>query len=273
MKVASYNILSGGFSSYSFDLTTPDRLKLLIKAVGIIDADFIGLIDTFRWDNLYKNSQIASLFGYKKAYCINLNDSRLKKKGHNNGITVLTNLPVEHFETVNLGTRDAVRTTIRLNNEKVDIFSVYLDDLSEDVRIGQVQSLLKFVENDKPTIIMGDLNTLDTEDIVRAEPLINKFAASNPQLYKNMAPVLNEMRRGEVTKILKEFGLQDADKSGEPTAPSKLFPAKIEDAILRIDYAFHTNEIQTINFKVMKGGVFDQSSDHYPIAFQLSIKN
>lgn len=272
MKIASYNILSGGFSSYSYDLVTPERLELLKKAISIIDADFTGLIDTFRWDSLYDNNQIASFFGYRNAYCINLNDSRLKKKGHNNGITVLTNLPVEHFETVNLGTRDAVRTTIRVNNKTVDIFSVYLDDLSEDVRIDQIQSLLKFVEKDKPVIIMGDLNTLDAEDFVREEPLINKFAASNTQLYISMTPVLNEMKRGEVVKILKESGLQDADKSSEPTAPSKLFPAKIEYAILRIDYAFHTNEMQIANFKVMKDGVFDQASDHYPIVFEADIR-
>jgi len=273
MKIASYNILSGGFNSYSYEPSSPERIELLKKAINIINADFIGLIDTFRWDTLYSNSQLTQLFGYKKAYCINLNDNRLKKKGHNNGITVLTNLPVEHFETISLETRDAIRTTLQINSSKLDIFTVYLDDLSEDVRIKQTQALLQYVDHERPTIITGDLNTLSLGDITKVNPLIDKFAANNRQLYESLIPVLNEMKRGEVTKILKEYGLQDADKKGRPTAPSKLFPAKIESAFLRIDYAFHTNKIQILDFKVFKNSVFNQASDHYPIVFDINIRN
>ena len=163
MKIASYNILSGGFNSYGYESSLPERLELLKKAIGIINADFIGLIDTFRWDALYSISQLSELFGYKKAYCINLNDIRLKEKGHNNGITVLTNLPVDQFKTITLETRDAIKTTLQINNNDLDIFTVYLDDLSEDVRVQQTQALLQYVDQTKPTIIMGDLNTLVLE--------------------------------------------------------------------------------------------------------------
>jgi len=273
MRVASYNILSGGFNSYNYHSSSPERLNLLKKAISSINADFIGLIDTFRWNSLYNNKQLAKLFSYKSAYCINLNDSRLKKTGHNNGITVLTNLPVERFETITLETRDAIKTTFRINGNILDIFTVYLDDLSENTRIKQAQALLKYVDQNKPTIIMGDLNTFSLNDIPKVNPLIDKFATDNRQLYKSMLPVLNEMKRGEVIKILKKHGLKDADKSRESTTPTRLFPAKIKKAILRIDYAFHTDKIQIQNFKVLKNPVFDQASDHYPIVFDINIKN
>jgi endonuclease/exonuclease/phosphatase family metal-dependent hydrolase len=255
--------MSGGFSSYNFDSQLPERLNLLKKAVNIINADFIGLIDTFRWDSLYTNRQLVRLFSYKSAYCINLNDDRLIKKGHNNGITVLTNLPLEHFETITIETRDAIKTTLQINGNKLDIFTVYLDDLSEDTRLKQTQSLLKYIDLNVPTIVMGDLNTLSLNDIPKI----------NPQLYEGMRPILNEMKRAEVTKQIEKYGLKDADKNGEPTMPTKLFPAKIENAILRIDYAFHTDDVEIQNFKVLKDSIFDQTSDHYPIVFDIKIKS
>lgn len=269
MKIASYNILSGGFNSYSYESPSPERLEVLKKAIKIINADFLGLIDTFRWDSLFSNNQLTKLFGYKKAYCINLNDIRLKKKGHNNGITVLSNLPVGRFEKITLATRDAIKTTLQIDSKELNIFAVYLDDLSEDVRVKQTQALLKHINKNKPTIIMGDLNTITISDIKKLNPLIDKFAVDNPTLYRNMTPVLNEMKRGRVTKIFEKYGLHDADKSGEPTAPTKLFPAKIENAVLRIDYAFHTDKILIRDFMVAKDSIFNQASDHYPIVFNI----
>ncbi|OGK11470.1 hypothetical protein A2954_06370 [Candidatus Roizmanbacteria bacterium RIFCSPLOWO2_01_FULL_37_12] len=273
MKIASYNILSGGFNSYSYDSSSPERLSMLKTAIKEINADFIGLIDTFRWDKLYNNDQLAGMFSYKKAYCINLNDNRLKKKGHNNGITVLTNLPVLKFDTITIQTRDAIKTTLKINESEMDIFTVYFDDLSEDTRRSQAQALLTYITLNRPTVVMGDYNTMDIEDIPKANPLIDALGKENPQLFENLLPVLNEMKRGEVIKTLRKYGLKDADMNREPTVPTSLFPAKVNKAILRIDYAFHTDNIDVQNFSVLKDSLFDQTSDHYPIVFDVKINN
>jgi len=92
-------------------------------------------------------------------------------------------------------------------------------------------------------------------------------------LSESFMPVLDQMKRGEVTRILERHRFLDADKNGTPTAPSKLFPVKIESALLRVDYAFHTKDIQISNFKVLKDSIFDKASDHYPIVFEVNIKN
>jgi len=263
--------LSGGFNSYNYDSSSPERLDLIKKAIRKINADFIGLIDTFRWDSLYTNKQLAEIFSYTKAYCVNLNDKRLKKKGHNNGITVLTNIPAKKL-TITIQTRDAIKTTLKINGSELDIFTVYLDDLSEETRVKQTKALLKNIDKERPTIIMGDLNTLDLNDISKAQHFIDEFAEGNPRLYEGMKPVLIEMKRGEVIKRLKKFGLNDAGKNGGPTAPTKLFPAKINEPILRIDYALHTKSVMVKNFKVMRGSLFDETSDHYPIVFDAKVK-
>ncbi|MFH2019517.1 MAG: hypothetical protein ABII80_02810 [bacterium] len=213
MRVASHNVLSGGFDSYDEDAKKPKRLELLKEAIKIIDADFIGLIDTFKWDSLYTNSEIAELFGYKSAYCINLEDERLKKIGHNNGITVLTNLEVNIYETINLVTRNAVRASVFIDDILVDIFSVYLDDLSEDTRVIQTNKLLEYMDSKTPTIVMGDLNTLKRADLQLLNPLIDKFFQNNPGLLEGYESVIKDMKRGNVIEILEQHGLKDCSTS------------------------------------------------------------
>jgi endonuclease/exonuclease/phosphatase family metal-dependent hydrolase len=47
---------------------------------------------------------------------------------------------------------------------------------------------------------------------------------------------------------------------------------KIENAFMRLDYAFHTEDVQISNFNVLKDPIFDKVSDHYPIVFEVNIK-
>lgn len=271
MRVASYNVLSGGFDSYDKDIKKPKRLERLKEAIKIIDADFIGLIDTARWDSLYSNSEIAKLFGYKSAYCINLEDERLKKIGHNNGITVLTNLEVNKYETINLVTRDAIRASVLIDGILVDIFSVYLDDLSEDTRIIQVNKLMEYIDSKTPSIIMGDLNSIKRLDLNLLNPLIDKFFQNNPGLLEGYEGVINDMKRGNVIEILEAHGLKDCSIRFSPTQPTKIFPAVVEEPVLRVDYAFVSSKFKTYNFRVLRDSVFDQTSDHYPIVFDCSL--
>ncbi len=45
--------MSGGFSSYTSASSLPERLDLIKQALKKINADFISLIDTFRWDKIF----------------------------------------------------------------------------------------------------------------------------------------------------------------------------------------------------------------------------
>lgn len=267
MRIASYNILSGGFSAYDYALTHPERLSLLKQAISLLNADFVGLIDTFRWDEIFTNEQIADMFGYRSAYCINLNDDRLRKKGHNNGITVLSNVDVESFETVSLTTRDAVRAKLISEGRNIDIFTVYLDDLSEDTRLQQVTELVTQVDLSTPAVLMGDLNALKREDLPYLQPFINRFFRDNPGLATGYKSVLQEMMRGEALDEVEKNGFVDAADTVQATAPTKLFPADIHEPLLRLDYAFYRGDIKITHFAVPRDELFDRASDHYPIVF------
>jgi len=124
MRIASYNIMSGGFNSYTYGYSIPDRLYLLRKAIKLISADFIGLIDTFRWRDIYTEKDLKKLFGYKKVFYINMNDTRVDK---NIGIVVMTNLPVNDFKNVRLYNRDCIKITLIEKKILIDVFTIYLN--------------------------------------------------------------------------------------------------------------------------------------------------
>src|SRR5688500_17551505 len=109
MKFASYNIMSGGFSAYSYERSEPERLPQLQALLSRLNADVVGLVDTFRWDEIYSEEQLRQLFGYQYVACINLNDDRLRKSGHNNGLALFSRVPWQSCVAVRIKTRDALK--------------------------------------------------------------------------------------------------------------------------------------------------------------------
>jgi endonuclease/exonuclease/phosphatase family metal-dependent hydrolase len=139
IKLLSYNIMSGGFLDYDPILPTPERLPLIKEVVSSINADFVGLIDTYRWDTYFSPHELTTLFNYPHVYSVCLNDESLKKIGHDNGISVLSRIPVSDFKTIRLHNRDAIKTSLATGKQQLDIFSVYFDHASEDTRLKQLR--------------------------------------------------------------------------------------------------------------------------------------
>jgi len=191
MEILSYNIMSGGLKDYSDMSNKPERLELLKETIVKEEADFVSLIDTHRWTEIYTVDDLKNIFGYKNAFLVKLDDERLIKKGHDNGITVLTNLEVKNFEKIRLFNRNAIKTEVVFEGKLVDIFSIYLDDMSEDIRLEQIKSLFKLIDKNKPTIFMGDLNTMDIDD-----------KTVLPNLGIELKNILKDMSRGEVIKFI-----------------------------------------------------------------------
>ena len=267
MEILSWNIMSGGFNGYDSTASRPERLELLIKAIKEADVDLVSLVDTHRWNEVFTVNELKEMFGYENAFIVKLDDGRLRVKGHDNGIAILTRLPVKRFETIRLATRNAIKTTMEGG---LELFSVYFDDLSEDTRLKQATILLGLVGN-KMSIIAGDLNTFDRDDLEESKRQIQKLYQQYPQLINGMKPVLDGMARAEVTALLKRRGLTDMGKNAGNTIPSPLFPVRIDVPVLRVDYGFCTPDVKMESFEVLRGGVFDQVSDHCPIKMRVSL--
>lgn len=267
MNILSWNIMSGGFNSYNSTEEIPDRLDLLVSTIKLINADFVSLVDTHRWTEVFSNEDLIRLFGYGYVYSVKLNDDRLISIGHDNGVTVLSRLPVEKFEMIRISGRNAIKTSI----DGFDIFTTYLDDVSEDTRLKQVDMLLKMVKPNIPTVIVGDLNTFENSEVKTSQSALAKLFAQNPK-FIGMKPVMDDMARAEVIRLLELNEFVDTGKNKGNTIPSKLFPIKLDEPILRVDYGLCTPNIKINNFEVLRGEEYDQLSDHYPIKLSISLK-
>ena len=255
--------MSGGFNSYSSEADAPERLNLLKKVIADIDADFVGLIDTFRWKEVFTPSDLRKHFGYKNVFCIDMNDARVDKKI---GLTVLSRFNIQ-CKQLRIYNRNCIKSTIERKGNEYTIFTVYLDDLSEDTRLHEVESLLSQVTR-KNTVIMGDLNTFAKSDLEYMPKDIQSHFRKKPDLHKDLKGVFQEMKRAEVVYLLQKEGFVNGMPTFQPTAPSKLFPGALDAPFVRIDYVFHSKDIQIKRAKVLRSDVLDKTSDHFPIYFE-----
>lgn len=261
-KMIGYNIMSGCFENYNFDSKLTPRFELLKKAIKDINADFIGLVDTYKWKESFLEEFLKEQFGYKHIFCIDMEDDRVEK---NIGITVMTNLDVKEFNIIRAHTRNFIETVL----DGLSIYTCYLDDLSEDVRLLQIKSLLNTIKT--PSIIHGDLNSYSLRDLQKESILREKFIYENKELYLKLQPLTDEMERGEVIKTLEDFGFIDPDKIGIPTMPTKLFPANTVAPFVRVDYLMHTKDITVSNIEVPNTELLNKISDHLPLIAEVKL--
>jgi endonuclease/exonuclease/phosphatase family metal-dependent hydrolase len=267
LEILSWNILSGGFKDYGSSEKTPERIDGLASVIKELRPDIVSLVDTYRWTEVFTVEDLKRIFGYPNVHMVKLEDQRLIKKGHDNGVAVLSRFPDTKIESIWLTTRNGIKTRV----DGIDIFSVYLDDVSEDTRIKQVQAVLDLVDPNFPTIITGDLNTFDENDLDEAKTNLDELSRRYPKPMKSMEAPLNEMKRVEVTQILGNNGFTDLGKNAGNTVPAKLFPLRVEKPIIRLDYAFGNNKVRLEDFKVLADDKFGNLSDHYPIWMRVSI--
>lgn len=254
--------MSGCFENYEQNSKLTNRYELLKKAVAGINADFVGLVDTFKWNETFSIEQLKRDFGYKNVFTVDMDDTRVEK---NIGITVMTNLAVKKFNIVRAFNRNYIETTL----DDLNVYTCYLDDISEDTRLSQVKSLLEQIK--RPAIVHGDLNTFSKKDLSTFDDLAKTFEVNNIALVKKLRPIIEDMRRCEVEKLLKLAGFIDSAEEWIPTMPTKLFPAvQIGDPFIRVDYIFHTKDIVVKDLTVTKGGLSDKVSDHFPLSASIS---
>lgn len=277
MKIAAYNILAGGFNDYGSPADRPERLALLQYAIQEINADVIGLSDTFRWADLFTEQEVKELFGYEYVSFINMNDVRVDKRI---GVAVLSRMPVEQFETVRLATRDCIKATVLMEGKQVALYTAYLDDLAENVRVEQVQVLISHVMEDAKqgmeSIVMGDLNMLAPADVGMRTRIfkdlldvgirIEEIFSDKPYY----ASAIEELYKVEAMPLLSQAGLREPSGSeNQLTAFTPIHDLHLPIPLFRLDHIFHTQGVNSSEFVVHRGGIFEDASDHYPISCQI----
>jgi endonuclease/exonuclease/phosphatase family metal-dependent hydrolase len=267
-KLATYNVMSGGFDAYDPSLPAPQRLAKLQEAVRTINADLVGLTDTYRWHGLYSAEEVAAMFGYAHAALIDMRDERVDPQI---GLCLLSNLPILKSRALRVATRDCLLATVEMEGKPVDVCLVYLDDLSEDTRIAQVTALLAGLSQN-PTIIMGDLNCVSPDQAPAFRAALPGFRAANPAVSEPgnvdyFDKALAGMARAEALAPIYKAGFREiAEGAGTPTAITPLSKFGQAEPVFPIDHIFAAPSIALTDFTAHTGTDFDQASDHYPIS-------
>jgi endonuclease/exonuclease/phosphatase family metal-dependent hydrolase len=275
VKVATYNILGGGFENYSRHGKNPPRLPLIKQVVSEIAADFVTLVDTFRWKEIFTVKDLVDHFGYKYVYHIDIEDDHVDPDV---GITVLTDYEVISSNTIHIDKRNAIKTTVNYCGRDVDLYSVYFDYLKEDSRLKEAKSLISQLDHN-PSIIMGDLNALDPEDFditkTILKNILNLPSINNHHDTGALVQVVQDMLRGEVLPQLYQAGFAPIKdlSSLRPTIPTKFNPYGLITPILRLDHILVSRELEVTTLSVVENTLTDKASDHYPVTAEIDFQS
>ena len=272
VEMLAWNIQSGGFLTYDPNSTNPERGPKIQRAISTIrnqhTTNTICLTDAYRWDEVYGgDSGIATHIGTREARFIRLQDDRLDRKiGAGVGIAFGTNHTIESSRALDLDTRQGLGVILDVGKYGLQIANVYLDDMSEEVRINSIRALVNELEPDMPTILVGDFNALrpDMKGASFSNKAKNIAVKSLAIALSKRSPLgiaVTEMNKRTAIPLIESYGFQDADSLKKmPTAPARL-------PIFGVDYVFSNGLVNISDYRVHPD---TGASDHRPLTFTAS---
>ncbi len=272
MHIASWNVQCGGFVAYNPLLPAPAHGEVVSRVIRRLhDAEKVSsltLLDVYRWNEYYGGETgIARHLGYKQARYTDLDDDRLlRKHGPGIGVVFATDERIIRSEVLRLDTRNALSVTIQHDARPLRIISLYLDDMSEDVRTAQIEALRPVLATDIDTVLLGDCNTVRPhmagapwqyrlgDAVFRGAVFAWRFLPRSYELHQ----ALPQMNRRTIVPLLESLGYTDADAIVK--RPTMYRPAPL----IALDYMFSKN-VRLRNFKILPRAVAGNASDHAPI--------
>ena len=289
VELLGLNVQSGGFDHYrpiDENSNPPEREDALDDFLNAQQQDGVtaaALTDTYGWREYYGSDiQIAEHTGFRWAHHQPLNDDRLTQLyGETQvGVTFATDHAVDERESVpvRLENRDALKTVLKLGNRTLHVFTLYLDDVSDETRERQVRALFSqgVLDLGEPTVLIGDKNSPspdlkgaplkhriddlgfraisfafglvpDRHSLEQILGLINRADKAPTINYYKQA--LRGMNRRTAIRMIEEHGFTDADQTHQPTF-RRGFGRK-----LQLDHIMHRSPtdkpLAVSNFKVI----------------------
>jgi len=271
LKILSWNIEHGGYRSYDDRSPKPMKMEMIIEAVRQVNADVVSLVDVFRWSEVYSSQELGDKFGFENVYMTDFEDKGSKHKNGQLGLVVMTNLTVNRFEKFRAYDRNFIKTSVTVGDKKLDVFSIHLNHASEEKRAKETQKILDLVKINSPTIITGDFNTIDKDDLVDTRKMTDHPIIKVGSIIKKSRPIIVGMYPATITQKFVEARLTDFGKDRGNTFPTFRVPLVLKRPAARLDYAFGSKEVKLLSFKVLRDKKFEKLSDHYPILVEINL--
>ena len=272
MRLASLNVQSGGIDGYNPDVLYPQRMDILKEVISGLDADTIGLIDTYRWVDLFGDEGLIDEFselGYVDARCINMGGKNLEGDGEDKrGVAILSREPMTQVKIIDMCGKNALSAEVTCGEERLTFLSAYLDYYSEAARVRQTKALLESLDLTTPIVVAADLNAInrrppEQQGVRQLGIRMLHAAARNLPKVNDFHRVVADMGKGDVLRIFEEAGLVDADPLQRPT----LHIGNM--GILALDHALYNPQyMEVTEFQVPRGKPYNKASDHFPIVFE-----
>jgi endonuclease/exonuclease/phosphatase family metal-dependent hydrolase len=250
LKIVTYNV--HGWQTSSFK----ENFKLVIESMQQIQPDVLGLNEVDSSHGKTARDTITELsleLGFDHRVC-GLVD------WINFGNALLSRFPFRNLKSTSLIVRDAEeRNAVGADFGHYAIIVTHLDHISEDVRLKQLDTVLRFCQEfRKPHILMGDFNALTREDYTDDEW---------QELVEERRCRRWELPEHKVTSVMKESGYRDAWlESGNC---EKRRTAHVSNPKYGIDYFWLSSDWPTGSVQCCQI-IQDMASDHFPVLLEVN---
>lgn len=277
MRFATYNVMSGGYATYDDAAPSPERMALLAQAVRAVEADVVGLTDTFRWSGELSHETLAETFGYPYTFHADMDDTRVDRRV---GVAVLSRVPLLEPTAVRIHNRSAIRAGISHADlgGAADVVVAYLDDLDEETRILQARGILSHLAPGAPAVLMGDLNAVWPRHVAHVRDKVDAFVEAHPDFRERrdfgsyVEPALTSLYRAEVLPLLARHGFYEPSPDYLPTAFTSLHPWSMPPTF-PVDHVLSRDVgTEQAPYHRHTGPLFERASDHYPLSRDLSVE-
>lgn len=252
MRIASYNLFEGArdTSAQLEDFVVQQEIDVL----SIQEANGWQDGDPSRLDQFAKNTGMES-------YVYGDSNSRFK-------LAIFSRLPIIGSAVYKEGLHHcAVKATVEVNDEPLNIWNVHLNPFGEDQRLAEVRLIAKSLKLNELTLIDGDFNSLSETDQYPST-LLDELRE------RGMTKFGADYLRYDVTRYLGGLGLIDLAAMLDVVVATVPTPANSDAAHaakMRLDYMFASNGLARLvkRIDVPKDALTDEISDHYPIVTEL----
>lgn len=253
MKLMTYNILNGG----------NERLPIILKIIKKESPDYLTIneANTFAKDENKILKQVADKTGFP------FFDIALSGE-YDYHVAVFSKYPFKKVTKLQPLMRACLVIQIDSAFGELSIASLHLTPYTEDLRHPEIDRIVEFQKKFKNRILMGDMNSLSRHDDYDPE-MIKSFNDMQTKKFTTN----NNLRFDAIEKIL-SVGYCDSalqmHKNKESTAPTSINEYGAHSN-MRLDYIFLSKTLisHLIEYDVIKNGLTERASDHYPIKILL----
>lgn len=234
--------------TYNVGENIKDNLSLFINIIKTISPDIL-LLNEASW--LIQKPILDKLTTDLKFphYCF------AKSNNTPNDTLLLSKYPFKDVVTLDGFQNSAIASVVKIRDKDISIAGVHLSPNSENVRVSEISKVMDRQGKYKFKIILGDLNSISPENLVRIK--------RSGKIYVESAQydVIKKIRDG------KYFDSAICTKQDKNPTVLSTKDDSTEYVDLRLDYIFISDTLKDglLKYKVIINKLTKICSDHYPV--------